>query len=170
MKSALLRAAAITLVLACAARARADQPTPAPAPMWKLKDLDGNVVNSYQFKGKVVVLDFWATWCSPCKAEIPGYIELQRKYGAEGLVVIGVSKDDEGPKRSAMVRDFVAAHGMNYTIVFTDDALEDALGGIDAIPTTYIIDRDGRIRSKKVGAEPPADFERKVLAVLRPAG
>jgi thiol-disulfide isomerase/thioredoxin len=173
MKSAFLRTAAtLALALAFAASAGADQPVPtlAPAPMWKLKDLDGNVVNSYQFKGKVMVLDFWATWCAPCKAEIPGYIALQKKYGAEGLVVVGVSKDDDTPKRLATVRDFAASHGMNYTIVFTDDNIEDALGGIDAIPTTYIIDREGRIRSKKVGAEAPADFEKKVLAVLRPAG
>ena len=67
------------------------------APSWRLRDLDGNEVSSDQFKGKVVVLDFWATWCGPCRQEIPGYVELQKKYAADGLVVIGVSLDEGGP-------------------------------------------------------------------------
>jgi thiol-disulfide isomerase/thioredoxin len=169
MKSTVLGAcAALLLLLAPAALLRAEPAKPEAAPSWKLKGLDGGTVSSDQFKGKVVVLDFWATWCGPCKSEIPGYISLQRKYGPEGLVVIGVSKDDDGPGRQKAVQAFVDAHGMNYTVVFSGDELEAALGGIDAIPTTFIIGRDGNIRDKKIGAVSPEEFEKRVLAVLRP--
>ena len=171
MKSALLGAsAALLLLLSPVTLPGADQAKPVPAPAWSLKGLDGATVTSAQFKGKVVVLDFWATWCAPCKEEIPGYIDLQRKYAADGLVIIGVSKDDDGPKRQKTVKDFVDSHGMNYTIVFTDDSLEAALGGIDAIPTTYIIGRDGNISSKKIGAMRTEEFEKRLLKALGPQG
>jgi peroxiredoxin len=170
MKSALLRTVAVlALSIALAALLRAEQAQNAPAPAWKLKDVDGNLVTSAQFKGKVVVLDFWATWCPPCKSEIPGYVGLQKKYAADGLVIVGISTDEDGPKRQATVKDFMAAYRINYTIVMTDGDVENAFGGIDAIPTTFIIDRDGRIRFRKVGAMPEEEFEKQILAVLRPA-
>jgi thiol-disulfide isomerase/thioredoxin len=88
-----------------------------PAPAWELKDLDGKLVKSSDFLGKVVILDFWATWCAPCKAEIPGFIALQKQYGDQGLVVIGVSLDNQEP---AVVRRFMADFGMNYRVVLGD--------------------------------------------------
>ncbi len=132
-----------------------------PAPAWQLKDVDGATVSSDQFKGKVVVLDFWATWCPPCREEIPGYIDLQRKYGKDGLAIVGVSLDRDGP---AVVKRFMAAQKMNYQVVMGDDAIVDAFGGVEAIPTTFIIDRSGMIRYRKVGAMPKAEFE----DILRP--
>jgi peroxiredoxin len=164
-----LPAAIAALVLLAPSMPLRGQPSQ-PAPAWKLTGLDGSTVSSDQFKGKVVVLDFWATWCAPCKAEIPGYVDLQKKYGADGLVIIGVSKDDDGPKRQKLVKDFADAHGMNYPIVFSDDDVEAAFGGIDAIPTTFIIDRSGNISSKKVGAMRTEEFERRLLKVLHPQG
>jgi peroxiredoxin len=137
------------------------------APAWRLKDPDGNIVSSDQFRGKVVVLDFWATWCVPCRVEIPGYVELQRKYAKDGLVIIGVSLDQEGP---AVVKAFLAKHNVNYTIVMGDDDIVNAFGGIDAYPTTYIIDRDGIIRDRKIGTMAAAKFEKKVLLWLKPGG
>lgn len=142
----------------------ASLPVLGPAPDWTLTDLDGKPVSFAQFKGKVVVVDFWATWCPPCREEIPGYIEMQKKYGADGLVIVGVSLDRAGP---AKVADFVKKNGMNYPVVMGDDAVVDAFGGINAIPTTFLIDRDGNIRDQKVGAVETAAYEKRILAVLK---
>lgn len=139
-------------------------PVVAPAPVWTLKDVHGKSVNSAQFKGKVVVVDFWATWCGPCRSEIPGYIELQNKYGKDGFVVVGISLDQAGPK---VVEDFVKKFGMNYQVVMGDDSIQEAFGGMDAIPTTFLIDRDGRIRDRKVGAESKDEYEKKVASLLK---
>src|SRR5581483_3837542 len=137
----------------------ASLPAIAPAPAWQLKDVNGNVVTSEQFKGKVVVLDFWATWCGPCRSEMPGYTDLQRKYGKDGLVVVGLSVDEGGP---GVVKDFVAKFGVGYQVVMADEAIQAAFGGVEAIPTTFLIDRAGIIRDRKVGAEPTAEYERKI--------
>jgi thiol-disulfide isomerase/thioredoxin len=134
------------------------------APAWQLKDLDGQVVSAEQFKGKVVVVDFWATWCGPCKIEIPGYIEMMKKHGPDGLVIIGVSVDDVGPD---VVKAFVAKNKMNYPVLMYDEKVVEAFGGLEAIPTTFLIDRSGQIRDKKIGAEESASYERKILAVLK---
>lgn len=138
-------------------------PSAPMAPAWTLKDLEGNEVTSAQFKGKVVVVDFWATWCPPCRREIPGYIALQKKYGDQGLAIVGVSLDQAGP---AVVKKFSAQNKMNYTLVMGDDKVVEAFGGVEGIPTTFLIDRDGRIRDRKVGAEETAEYEKKIAAVL----
>jgi thiol-disulfide isomerase/thioredoxin len=133
------------------------------APTWKLQDVNGKAVSSSQFAGKVVVVDFWATWCPPCRAEIPGYVSLQKKYGADGLVIIGVSLDQKGPEH---VKKFVQDQKMNYTVVMGDDEVVTAFGGMDAIPTTFLIDRDGKIRDRKMGAVATDEYERRIKAVL----
>ncbi len=143
---------------------RAEPFGPVPAPAWSLPDLAGKVVNAGQFKGKVVVVDFWATWCGPCREEIPGYIKLQEKYGKDGLVIVGVSLDRKGPEA---VRKFVEREGMNYVVVMGDAATVEAFGGFDAIPTTFLIDRDGNIRDRKTGAMATADYEKVILKYLR---
>lgn len=145
----------------------AKAPPGRPAPAWKLMDVDGKPVSLSQFRGKVVILDFWATWCPPCRTEIPGYIALQKKYGSEGLAVIGVSVDTEGP---APVKKFMVDMGMNYPVVMADDDIQSAYGPLQGYPTTFIIDREGQIRDMKLGRKPPEEFERNLLAVLRPQG
>jgi thiol-disulfide isomerase/thioredoxin len=142
---------------------RADTVTPTPAPGWTLKDVDGKPVNFSQFKGKVVVLDFWATWCGPCRSEIPGYVKLQEKYKDKGLVIIGVSLDQQGPE---VVKKFIGDFHMSYQVVMGDDAVAEAFGGVDGIPTTFIIDRTGKIRDKKVGAMETAEYEKVLLPYL----
>jgi len=134
-----------------------------PAPVWKLKDLAGQEVSSDQFKGKVMVVDFWATWCGPCVSEIPGYVALQKKYGSKGLVIVGVSLDRKGP---AHVKKFVDDHAMNYIIVMGDDEITEAFGGFNAIPTTFLISRDGRIINQKTGAAPAEEYEKLVKSAL----
>jgi peroxiredoxin len=150
-----------------AGTAAAALPKLGPAPAWQLKDMTGATVSFDQFKGKVVVVDFWATWCPPCRAEIPGYIELTRKHGPAGLVIVGISLDQAGP---GVVQAFAAKTGINYPLVMGDDGVVAAFGGVEGIPTTFLIDRTGQIRDRKVGAEETASYERKVLAVLNERG
>ena len=139
-------------------------PVLGPAPGWSLKDVNGSVVTSDQFKGKVVVVDFWATWCGPCREEIPGYIALQKKYGADKLAIVGVSLDQAGP---GVVSEFIKKFGVNYQMVMGDDAVQTAFGGMEAIPTTFLIDRTGQIRDRKVGVEPTEAYQDKIAALLK---
>jgi thiol-disulfide isomerase/thioredoxin len=148
---------------------QAEPVPPVPAPAWKLKDVNGNVVSSDQFKGKVVVVDFWATWCGPCRSEIPGYERLQAKYAKDGLVIVGMATNDVGPDG---VKKFMEEHGMNYQVVIGEDDVAAAFGGaggIDGIPTTFIINRDGLIVDRKIGALETSEYEKLLLNVLKPA-
>jgi cytochrome c biogenesis protein CcmG/thiol:disulfide interchange protein DsbE len=168
MKTALFRLAAIA-ALPLFAVAFAAAATPAPvtvAPGWKLKDVDGNPVTLSQFKGKVVLLDFWATWCPPCRTEIPRYVALQKKYADDGLVVVGVSVDSVA---TSVVKKFMKDMGINYIVVMADDSIQDAYGPIDGYPTTFIIDRAGRIVYKKTGAKPVSAYEKKIQDALAPS-
>ena len=136
-----------------------------PAPSWELQDLDGKTVHSSDFKGKVVVLDFWATWCPPCRAEIPGFIELQRKYQAQGLAVVGVSVDQAS---SDTVKTFAQKLGINYPVVLTDTKVVTAYGGIDGLPTTFIIDRAGSIVKQHLGFTEKSEIESEIKSLLNP--
>jgi peroxiredoxin len=141
-------------------RLRAD---PNPAPAWQLKDLDGKTVKLSDFKGKVVILDFWATWCPPCREEIPNFVALQTQYKNQGLVVIGVSVDQGGP---GVVSSFVKNNGINYPIVMATDDVTAQYGGIDAIPTTFVIDPQGNIVDKYVGGTDKSTFEHDIKKLL----
>jgi len=137
--------------------------TAKPAPGWALQDLAGKTVHASDFKGKVVVLDFWATWCPPCRAEIPGFIDLQKKYQSQGLTVVGVSMDQDGVDT---VKAFVQKMGMNYPVVMADTNVVAAYGNIEAIPTTFIIDRTGRIVNQHLGLTDKAEFEAEIKPLL----
>jgi cytochrome c biogenesis protein CcmG/thiol:disulfide interchange protein DsbE len=118
------------------------------APDFSLKDGDGKVVHLSDYRGKVVLLDFWATWCGPCKVEIPWFVDFQRKHQEKGLVVLGVSMDDEGWE---VVKPFVKEMKVNYRVVIGNDQTALLYGGIEALPTTFLIDRDGKIAAVHVG-------------------
>lgn len=112
-----------------------------------MTDLDGKVITSEALRGKVVLVNFWATWCPPCRAEIPDLIELQEKY-KDSLVVLGISEDEASPD---VVRAFAAQYKMNYFVAMTTPELARVFRGVAALPTTYVIDREGKIVQHHVG-------------------
>jgi len=119
-----------------------------PAPEFSLTDLSGRPLHLADYRGKVVVLDFWATWCEPCKQEIPRLIDLQNRYSAQGLQVLGISMDDSEPP----VRTFQQNFKMNYPVAVGTAKLADQYGGVLGLPITFVIDRQGRIFSRHIGA------------------
>jgi thiol-disulfide isomerase/thioredoxin len=120
---------------------------PAPAPAFVARDIDGRDISAADLRGKVVIVNFWATWCPPCRAEIPDLVALQEKY-KDHLQVIGISEDEGGPD---VVRRFVANHKINYPIVMMTAQIEKMFPGVSALPTSFIIDRNARIVQKHVG-------------------
>jgi len=134
------------------------------APEFALKDADGKVVHLSDYKGKVVLLDFWATWCGPCKIEIPWFMELQRTDKDKGLEVLGVAMDDEGWET---VKPFLADLGVNYRVVMGNDQTAQLYGGVDALPTTFLIDRTGKIAAVHVGLASKKDIVDGVEQLLQ---
>src|SRR5207247_5298052 len=129
-----------------------------------LKDLNNKDVKLSLFKGKVILLDFWATWCGPCKIEIPWFIEFQNKYKPQGLEVVGVSVDDTIDK----LKPYVAQMKMNYLVLqgLDHDDLQDAFGPIFGIPVTVLISRDGRMCTKHTGLSSKDAFEHEIKSLL----
>jgi peroxiredoxin len=129
-----------------------------------LKDINNRSVRLADFKGKVILLDFWATWCEPCKVEIPWFVDFQQKYGGAGLQVIGVSVDDTLDK----LKPYVAKAGMNYTVLqgLGHDDVQDAYGPLWGIPVTTLISRDGKVCAKFTGIGTREDFETQIKSLL----
>jgi len=130
--------------------AKAAMTSPSAAPEVTIKDLQGNDVSLAQYRGKVVLVNFWATWCGPCRIEIPWLIEFQQQYGPRGFTVLGVAMDDEGKK---VVQPFVTKErfdlngqptAINYPILLGSDDVADKFGGIIGLPTSMLISRDGK--------------------------
>lgn len=126
------------------------------APDFALTDQDGEKIRISDYRGDVVILDFWATWCPPCKAEIPGFVDLHNRYGDEGLTIIGVSLDQTGWND---VRPFLKKHNVEYPVALGNRKIVEAYGGIRSIPTTFVIDPEGKIRKKYVGYKSAEVFE-----------
>jgi cytochrome c biogenesis protein CcmG/thiol:disulfide interchange protein DsbE len=129
-----------------------------------VKDMHGADVTLTDFKGKVILLNYWATWCGPCKVEIPDLVALQDQYRDKGFVVLGVSQDDE----PETLRDFASTWKMNYPVLVGRDTPEllDAQGSLWGLPTSYLIGRDGTICTRHLGPAKKADFEREIKALL----
>jgi peroxiredoxin len=126
------------------------------APDFSLTDHNGKTVKLSDYKGQVVILDFWATWCGPCRMEIPGFVKLYNKYQDKGVHIIGVSLDRDG---WTPVRPFMQQYNIDYSIVLGNQQVVSAYGGINAIPTTFIINKDGQVVDKVVGYKPDTYFE-----------
>ena len=133
-----------------------DGTTLEPAPDFELKSLDGRTVKLSDFHGKVVVLNFWATWCAPCRVETPWLVDFYRQYKEQGLEVVGISMDDGEQEH---VSDFVKEMGINYTVLTGNHAVGDAYGGARFLPQTFFIDRDGKIIKHNFGIKNKSDLE-----------
>jgi thiol-disulfide isomerase/thioredoxin len=132
------------------------------APEFSLTDINGKPLKLSDFQGKVILLDFWATWCGPCRIEIPGFIQLQNRYADQGFTMIGISMDDSPEP----VVDFYKQLQMNYPVAVGNDRLGELYGGMPGLPTTFVIGRDGRIYAKHVGAYDLSVFEAEIKTLL----
>jgi len=135
------------------------------APDFELKSLDGAQVRLSDFRGKAVLLNFWATWCAPCKIEMPWFVDLQKQYASQGLQVIGVAMDDSGEDTIAK---FARQMGVNYPVLIGKEAVGDAYGGVEFLPTTFFIDRQGKVVDRVFGLVSHSDIEDDVKKALGP--
>jgi peroxiredoxin len=162
------RQSAILLLAACLITFRtgvtfaADSPLGKKAPEFARRDLKGKNVDLGRLHGNVVLLNFWATWCAPCKVEMPAFVQWQRQYGQQGFKVIGISMDDD----PIAARRLAAKLRLNYPVAMGDEDLGELYGGVLGLPLTYLIDRDGVVRARFQGETDLKTIETKVQALL----
>ena len=125
------------------------------APDFTLQALDGKTVRLSDFRGKGVLLNFWATWCQPCKIEMPWFAELQKQYGPQGLQILGVAMDDASPEE---IGKFARDLGVNYPILLGKEEVGQNYGGVGVLPTTFFIDRDGKMVAREFGLQSRSVF------------
>jgi peroxiredoxin len=133
------------------------------APDFSLTNANGASVKLSNYKGKVVLLHFWATWCGPCKIEIPWFIQFAKDYKDRGFIALGVSMDDDGWKA---VKPFLSQMGINYPVMIGDDRLAELYGGVDSLPSTFLIDRQGRIAFTHLGLVAKRDYEAEIQQLI----
>jgi thiol-disulfide isomerase/thioredoxin len=141
----------------------ADGETPQPAPDFTLEAADGKQVKLSDYKGQVVLLNFWATWCGPCKIEMPWFIEFQRKYKDQGFTVLAVSLDEEGWD---VVRPYAESLKPNFPILLGNDEIADRFDGVVALPTTLVINKEGQIVGRHTGLVNKSDYESEIEGLL----
>ena len=173
MQSVSRLAMALTLALALAALAcnneaavdsgSADADGYGPLPKFSLPTLEGDTVSNADIDGQVALVNFWATWCGPCKIEMPWFVDFQQKYKDRGFTVLAISLDEEG---WAPVREFAEEMGLNFPVLLGDEPVSDAFGGIHVLPTTLIVSRSGLIVSHHRGLSPKATYESEIEALL----
>jgi peroxiredoxin len=133
------------------------------APEFSLKDADGKTVTLADYKGKVVLLNFWATWCAPCKIEIPWFADFEQRFKDRGFAVVGVSLDEDGWEQ---VKPYIQANKINYRILMGTDVTAQLYGGVDSLPTTFLLDGDGKIAFTHVGLVSKGDYENEIVQLL----
>jgi thiol-disulfide isomerase/thioredoxin len=136
------------------------------APGFELKSLEGQNVKLSDFRGKAVLLNFWATWCGPCKIEMPWFVELQKEYGPQGLQIVGVAMDDSSTQDIAK---FVKEMGVNYPILLGTESVGQSYGGVGALPTTFFVDRDGKFVAREFGLHSRSVFVDHIKQALHQA-
>jgi thiol-disulfide isomerase/thioredoxin len=141
----------------------APQASAKPAPGFELPDLTGKTVKLSDSAGTVRLVDFWATWCAPCREEIPMFKDLHARYGSRGLTLIGIAMDDEG---GSVVEPFVRENGMPYLNLLGNEAVASAWGPLRGLPTKFLVDKDGNIVETFFGPVPPKVLERKIESLL----
>jgi peroxiredoxin len=133
------------------------------APDFSLESLDGKTLRLSDLRGKAVLLNFWATWCGPCKIEMPWFVDLQKQYGSQGLQIVGVAMDDASKED---ISKFAKEMGVNYPILIGKESVGDQYGGVPALPESFLISRDGKIVDKIIGLRGKADIEEAVKKAL----
>ena len=161
----MLRALALLILLALAPTFARGQTQAAPA--LELRDLKGRRHRLSDYRGKVVLLNFWATWCPPCRAEMPDLVKLQRRYGARGLRIIGITYP---PETARAVRRFAARLSVNYPVALGTKEMMTLFTPGETLPLTVVIDRDGNVRELIEGILLPEEFEQKIEPLLGPRG
>jgi len=134
-----------------------------PAPDFSLQSLEGKPVRLADYRGKAILLNFWATWCQPCKIEMPWFEELQKQYGPHGLQVVGIAMDDAGKEEIAK---FVKQMGVSYPILIGTESVGDAYGGVQYLPSTFFIDRDGKVVNRVFGLVSRSEIEDDIKLAL----
>lgn len=133
------------------------------APTISFSDLKGQTISLPALRGKVVLVNFWAAWCTPCREEIPQFIALQEKYRSQGFQAIGISMDDP----ESTLRDFCREYKVNYPVVMGNQSIAEHFGGVLGLPTTFLIGRDGRMHAKEVGATDFPKLEHEITTLLQ---
>lgn len=136
------------------------------APDFALQSLDGKTIRLSDYRGKPVVLNFWATWCGPCKIEMPWFVDLQKQYGPAGVQFLGVAMDDASTKDIA---EFAQSMNVNYPILIGKEAVGDAYGGVQFLPETFYVDRNGKIVDKAFGLKGRGEIEDDIKKIVGPA-
>lgn len=134
------------------------------APVFTLQDLEGNQVSLSDYRGKLVFVNFWATWCGPCRMEIPHFVELVDKYGDDGFAILGITVDD--PRDFKKIPGFVDQYNINYPVLYGNGQVAAMYGGINSIPTTFVINQEGKALGKIVGARSKEQFESIITQFL----